>query len=37
MDLGGPFPRRGSWPYRGGAMPNFVLTEFYEVRRTLPG
>jgi hypothetical protein len=22
----------GAWPYRGGAMLNFALTEFYEVR-----
>jgi hypothetical protein len=21
-----------SWPYRGGAMLNFAVTEFYEVR-----
>ena len=25
-------PRRRSWPYRGGAMPNFVMAKFPEVR-----
>jgi hypothetical protein len=25
-------PIWGTWPYRGGAMLNFAITEFYEVR-----
>jgi hypothetical protein len=26
-------PSPAALAYRGGAMPNFVITEFYEVRR----